>query len=271
MKYVFIAVLVLLCLLSPYLCGRKSASLCRERFGAPCAEFGLNERPFDFSVGYLRSSFYLNEPFSTTVSSMGLRPEVVDVFRDIFLNVSGEIVHGPKHLMWGAVHSVFSLSGKDWKLSGQEWVTNRIFGASERFVKLDDVAQEAEGSLFVFQNCSLREEKNGKENEKYFSADNLALWPGLAAGALESKTKKGEKSWESVTKASLLKFSEGRVSNLDLRVTGELQERGRENYALDLKAAEFSLKEEDLGALELSLKYSGRSLAFLKNALSRSA
>ena len=269
MKYVIIAVLGLLCLLSPYFCGRKSMSLYMERYRNTCSEFGLNDRPFESSVGYLRSSFYLNEPFSTTISSLGLRPEVVDVFRDIVLSISGEIVHGPKHLMWGAGHAVFSLSGKDWKISGEEWTTNRIFGMSERYLKLEDAAQESEGSLFIFQNCGLREEGSGKEKKRIFSADNFALWPGVAAGGFRSEYSATEKGFENQTKASLLKFSEGRVSNLDLRVSSELLEKGKVSYELSLKALELSLEEEDLGAAELSLNYSGRSLAFLKESLAR--
>lgn len=275
MKYVLIVVLAALCVLSPYFCGRKSVSMYKARFNNVCAELGINERPFGSGTGYLRSYLDLNEPLSSTVSSLGLRPEVVDVFRDIALNISGEIVHGPKHLMWGAAHSTFSLAGKDWKVSGEEWITNKMSGASERFLRFDDQAQEAEGSLFVFQNCTLREETSGgfgdKAKSRILEAENFALWPGVAASGFRSEYHESGKGWENLAKASLLKLSEGRVSNLDLRIRGELLERGSGNYSVALKAAELSVKGEDLGAAQLELKYSGRSLAFLKGALARAA
>ena len=81
MKYLIILFLILLCALAPWFCGSKSVEQYKERFQLICSEIGMNERPFDTSTGYLESSLKLQEPFSTTISSLGLPPEVVDFFR----------------------------------------------------------------------------------------------------------------------------------------------------------------------------------------------
>jgi hypothetical protein len=273
MKYLIVVILVLLCALAPWFCGSRSVDLCKERFQSVCAELGMNERPFETKVGYLESSLRLREPFSTTVSSLGLRPEVVDLFRDKTLNVSTVIYNGPKKLMWGAGVTFLSLGGPDWKVSCQEWLTNRLDGGCERVLKFDDCAGDAGGLVLVFQNCVLRESKSGRfggKNDTWkFGADNFALWPGVAAAGLSSESRSDGRVWENRTAASLLKLFESRLSNLVFTARAESPEKGRARYALGLKASELALDKSELGETEIELNFDGPEPEVLRRILAR--
>lgn len=273
MKYLIILFLILLCALAPWFCGSKSVEQYKERFQSICSEIGMNERPFDTSTGYLESSLKLQEPFSTTISSLGLPPEVVDFFRDKTLNISGTIYNGPKNFMWGAGRTFISLGGPDWKVSCQEVFTNKLDGGSVRNLAFDDCAAEVSGLLVVFQNFVMQKTKCGyfsdKKNETKIKADNFAIWPGAAASALSSRSEAFDNLWENHTDASIFKIGESRISNLNFAAQCDMRDKSKGRYDMRIKAADLDLENTELGAAELSFYFEGPEPEVLRRVLAR--
>lgn len=214
MKYLAIALVVIVCVLCPYILGKMSVSAVEERYRSACEDLGINARPFFVDVGYLSSELTLDEPLSSTLSSMGLPKEAVDFFRDFSLNVRTEVTHGPLHLLKGAEHTVLTLSGPDWELTGEEWRTNKLFGANSRTVKIYDSVMESEGVLFCSSNFWLRDE--GKAME--MAAERLAIWPGLALSGLRYSSTTEDEQTSGTLCADIVRFQEGTLSGLVVKI-----------------------------------------------------
>ncbi len=181
MKYLLIALIFLLCALCPYLLGKMSVSGIEERYRNACYELGINPRPFVIENGYLSSSVALDEPVSATISSMGLPPEAVDFFRDYDLSLKIDVTHGPMRFIKSAEHAVLSVRGKDWKVTGEEWRTNKFKGPLERTVRIYDNLLEAEGTTFCVSNFWIRDRGLLAET----TADVFAFLPGFAVSGLK--------------------------------------------------------------------------------------
>ena len=215
MKYLTIALIVLLCALCPYLLGKIGVNGVEERYRNACDDLGINPRPFYIENGYLSSSLSLDEPVSTTVSSMGLAPEAVDFFRDFDLNLKIDVTHGPLRLLKDAEHTVLALRGPEWKFTGEEWRTNKLFGASSRCVRIYDNAIEAEGVTFCVSNFWLRD--NGHAAE--LTADVFTLLPGLSVTGLKYNSETAEdESTTGVLSAAKLIFGESEIEGLIMKV-----------------------------------------------------
>lgn len=181
MKYLFIALIVLLCALCPYLLGKMSVSGIEERYRNACYELGINPRPFVIENGFLSSSVALDEPLSTTISSMGLAPEAVDFFRDYDLTLKIDVTHGPMHFIKSAEHAILAVSGPNWKITGEEWRTNKFKGPLERTVRIYDNALEAEGTTFCVSNFWIKDRGLSAET----TADIFAFLPGFSVAGLK--------------------------------------------------------------------------------------
>ena len=215
MKYLAIALIVLLCALCPYLLGKMSVSGIEERYRNACYELGINPRPFTVESGFLSSSLTLDEPLSTTISSMGLAPEAVDFFRDYDLSLKIDVAHGPMHFIKSAEHTVLTLRGPDWQITGEEWRTNRFSAPSERYVRLYDKVLEKEGVVFCISNFWLKDNGPGAE----LTAGAFSVWPGFSISGLKyvSETSKDERTSGDLMVASV-RCEEGEISNLFVKV-----------------------------------------------------
>jgi len=214
MKYLISALILILIALLPYICGGLSVKAAEGRFRSACERIGINERPFVVEKGYLSSSLSLNEPLSTTVSSLGLPKEAVDFFRDKELVLTCDIAHGPMHFYKGAEHTVMTVRGPEWKITGEEWRTNRFDGAAERCAVIYDCALEQEGALFAVSNFWLRESKSAKE----LGAAALVVWPGAAVSDLRYSEKKEEEGRSGLLTVSLARFGEETLEGLSATV-----------------------------------------------------
>ena len=215
MKYLAIALIVLLCALCPYLLGKMSVSGIEERYRNACYELGINPRPFVIENGFLSSSVVLDEPLSTTISSMGLAPEVVDFFRDYDLSLKIDVAHGPMHFIKSAEHAVLTLRGPNWKFTGEEWRTNRFKGPSERYVRIYDNALEAEGAVFCVSNFWLRD--SGPTAS--LTADLFAILPGLSFSGFKYNSETTEDELTTgVLSADHVSFGETKIDGLVLKV-----------------------------------------------------
>ncbi|MBR5945766.1 hypothetical protein IKZ80_01640 [bacterium] len=223
MKYLAIALIVLLCALCPYLLGKMSVSGIEERYRNACYELGINPRPFNVESGFLSSSLTLDEPLSSTISSMGLAPEAVDFFRDYDLSLNIDVTHGPMHFIKSAEHTVITLRGPEWQVTGEEWRTNRFSGLRERYLRLYDKVLETEGVTFCVSNFWLRDNGPGAE----LTAGAFSVWPGLSISGLKyvSETSEDELTSGNLSVA-LVSFGEGALSNLVVKVESKPVIRG---------------------------------------------
>lgn len=211
MKYLLIALIVLLIALCPYLLGKMSISGIEERYRNACYELGINPRPFIVESGFLSSSLTLDEPLSSTISSMGLAPEVVDFFRDYDLSLKIDVAHGPMHFIRSAEHTILTLRGPEWQVTGEEWRTNRFKGPGERYLRLYDKTLETEGVTFCVSNFWLRDNGPGAE----MTVGAFSILPGLSVIGLKYVS---ETSEDELTSGNLcidcVRFGEGALSNL---------------------------------------------------------
>jgi hypothetical protein len=215
MKYLAIALFAAVIALFPYVLGKMSVSDTLERYRNACYDLSINARPFYVEQGYLSSTLTLDEPLSTTISSMGLSTEAVDFFRDLGLNLRVEVAHGPMHMMKGAEHAVLSIKGPDWRFTGEEWRTNKLFGASSRCVRIYDNTITTEGVTFCVSNFWLRDSGAAAE----MTADRFAILPGLSVTDLKynSETTEDEQTTGTLS-ASEVTFGGAAISNLIVKI-----------------------------------------------------
>ena len=259
MKYLVLPFLLLLAALCPWICGNMSVKAAEGRFRNACEKIGVNERPFSVEKGYLSSSLYLNEPLSTTVSSLGLPKEAVDFFRDKDLVINCEIVHGPMHFYKGAEHTTVTVRGNDWSLTGEEWRTNRLNGVTERFARIYDNVLEVEGALFSVSNFWLREGKTEKE----LNASTLVVWPGAAISDLNySQTTREDGGKTATLKLGVGRFGEETLKDLQLAVE---KDSGYAPWRLEVLSGTWN--DRDLKGKKLELNDSKKYNEFFETLL----
>lgn len=259
MKYLAITLAVLLIALCPWVCGNMSVKSALTRFGDACERIGINERPFLVEEGYLSSSLSLDEPLSTTVSSLGLTSEAVDFFRDKDLIVNCQISHGPLHFYKGAEHTTITVRGEGWSLTGEEWRTNRLNGVTERFARIYDNVLEIEGALFSVSNFWLREGKTQKE----LNASTLVIWPGAAISEMNYDQTLQEGGTKTATlKLALARFGEETIKDLLLAV-----EKGPGYAPWRLEVLSGTLNDLDLKGKKLEIEDSGKFNDFFETII----
>ena len=214
MKYLALALVLALGALTPYLCGKMSVNAVETRFRNACDDLSINARPFYVEQGYLSSSLFLEEPLSTTVSSMGLPPEAVDFFRAYNFSLKVDVAHGPKGFLKGAEHTVLTLRGPDWKFTGEEWRTNKFFGPTQRTVRLYDTDLNCEGVSFCSSNFWMRDDGTISET----TASRLALLPGFEVSGLKYVSVDVDGRRTGTLSASFLRLGNEAVSGLVVKV-----------------------------------------------------
>ena len=195
MKFIAIVFLALIAALAPFACGSFLVDELVSRANIACERAGINERPLIVHKGYLESQISLDEPLSTTISSLGLEPEVVDFLREYNLKAESDVYHNPYKGLLGKAETRVLVDGPNWKIEGTEELLKKFNGAEESKLTFGNVLAEDGALLICFSNCFSVSQKAGFFGDgletRETKADLLVLSPFACkkAALFQSKNK----------------------------------------------------------------------------------